>query len=54
MVEQDSILKTIEETHVESSKLLQQLKEECENLLKDGPNKFRGEREREELERKLR
>jgi len=37
MVEQDSILKTIEETHIESSKLLQQLKEECANLLKDGP-----------------
>ena len=45
MEKQDSILKKIEENHVESSKLLQQLLEECANLLKDGRIKFRIERE---------
>ena len=47
--EQSAILQTIEETHSECSKLLQQLKEQCSNLIKDGPKKFR-----EEQERKLR
>jgi hypothetical protein len=41
--EQSSILKAIEETHSECSKLLQQLKEQCSNLIKDGPKKFREE-----------
>ena len=55
--EQSSILQTIEETHSECSKLLQQLKEQCSNLIKDGPKKFREELEqklREEQERRLR
>ena len=39
--EQDDILKTIEETHTEFSKLLDLLKEECSNIIKDGPNKLR-------------
>ena len=43
--EQSSILQTIEETHRECSKLLQQLKEQCSNLIKDGPKKFREELE---------
>ena len=48
LAEQDEILKMIEESHTECSKLLAQLKEECSNIIRYGPNKIR-EQEQEKI-----
>ncbi len=42
LAQQSSIFETILETHTECSNLLQEVKEQCSNLIKDGPKKFIG------------
>ena len=42
LAQQASTFETILETHTECSKLLQEVKEQCSNLIKDGPKKFIG------------
>ncbi len=48
LAQQDSILETIEETHTECSKLLQELKEKCSYLIKDGHKKTSGTQPQDE------